>query len=92
MRSTPSTAPAGAALHDRLDAAAAAREAAAARVKQHVLFAAGVQHAGDLGLCLMDQNARGTGAGLLVAVRIADQHALAPAACLQVPAVERIGK
>ena len=92
MRSTPFTAPAGAALHDRLDTAAAAREAAAARVKQHGLFAAGVQHAGDLGLCLMDQNARGTGAALLVAVRIAEQHALAPPACLQMPAVERIGK
>src|SRR6516164_6884160 len=77
-RSTPSTAPAGA--------------AAATGVEQHVLLAGVAQHGGEIALRLVDDEARGARPGLLVAVGVADQHALAAPVRLEVTAVERVGE
>ena len=77
-------------MHQSLDAPAAAGDAAAAGVEHDGALPGGGERLRQIVLRLVNHEARGAGAGLLVAVGVADQHALAPPARIQMPPIQRI--
>ena len=89
-RSTPLIVPAGAVRTSESMRAAAARDAAAARVEDDVAFVGGGQRRRELGLRAIRREARGADAAFLVGVGIADERALRASARIEVPPVERV--
>ena len=61
-------------------------------MEHDVALAGGCESLRELSLRLIDGEARSAGATLLVAVGVPDEHALAPAVRLEVPAIQRIGQ
>src|SRR5689334_70664 len=71
--------------NQRIYATAAARDAAATGVDDYEVFTVCGEHAGERALGLMSREAGGAWAILLIAVRVADQHALATTARFKMP-------
>src|SRR6185312_12071858 len=74
--------------HQRVDPAATARDAAAAGVEQQISLALRRGHPRERALRLMDCIARRTQPPFLIAIRVAEQHALAAVVSFEMPPVD----
>ncbi len=78
--------------HERIHAATAARDTAAAGMEDDEAFAIRGQRSCQRPLCLMGRETRGTGPIRLVAIRVTDEHALPTTAGFQMAVIHRLGQ